>query len=173
MPIFSPFPFLWRTRWWPDASPNFFNCLNDTWLHFHENGLLAIGRETIILFTKAKKASLGRLLHLRKIGCLIMSLMIGRILNRNDHPALQTNPWLQCPYQSMLLRSQISKKIQLQWQHWWCLRTNYGPCCRECLQGWSSSWLVGLLMTLHFYLFILLILRIFWWWLVRYGRRLK
>jgi hypothetical protein len=85
----------------------------DFWLDFHENDLLAVGSEAVVLLAEAEEGGPVGLFHLSEIGSLIVSLVVGSLVKTDDHPALEANSGLQLADGWNLEDSQVTEQGDL------------------------------------------------------------
>ena len=83
----------------------------DLGLDLHEDDLLAVGRETVVLLAEAEEGGAVGLLHLREVGCLVVTFMGGGFVDADDHPALEANSGLQRTPGAWMIRRSLKRAI--------------------------------------------------------------
>ena len=85
----------------------------DFWLNLHENDLLAVRSEAVVLLAEAEEGGPICFFHLSEIRSLIVSLVVGSLVKTDDHPALEANSGLQLADGGSLDDSQVTEQGDL------------------------------------------------------------
>lgn len=80
---------------------------------FHQDDLLAVGGQAVILLAESQEGRAVGFLHMSEIRCLIVAFVSGGLVDADDHPALKANSGLQLADGGGLDDSQVAEHGEL------------------------------------------------------------